>query len=50
MFDSNQKELTSLDSYAFLDIGPLSRGHALVVPKCALIPLVQRLLILIIHH
>ena len=21
-------------SYSFLDIGPLSRGHALVIPKC----------------
>lgn len=24
----------SLCSYSFLDIGPLSKGHALVIPKC----------------
>ena len=24
-------------TYAFLDIGPLSKGHALVIPKCSCI-------------
>lgn len=23
-----------LDRYSFLDIGPLSKGHALIIPKC----------------
>ena len=34
------------DRYAFLDIGPLSKGHCLVIPKCAsirLAPTVTRL-------
>lgn len=26
-------------SYSFLDINPLAKGHALVVPKCASLPL-----------
>jgi len=33
-------------TYAFLDIGPLSKGHCLVIPKCAsirLAPTVTRL-------
>jgi diadenosine tetraphosphate (Ap4A) HIT family hydrolase len=26
----------ALDSFSFLDISPLSKGHALVIPKCQL--------------
>lgn len=29
-------------SFAFLDIGPLSNGHALVIPKCTSIVLIER--------
>ena len=31
--NSRQRSSTYRDSYAFLDIQPISRGHALVIPK-----------------
>lgn len=32
------KLVETTKSYSFLDIGPLSKGHVLVIPKCALPP------------
>lgn len=31
-------------SYSFLDIGPLSKGHALIIPKCMVFKLASRCL------